>query len=110
MSKALITKIQSIHLFFKENIVLTLTYAVVKCLAIENVFAQIHNNIKLMAAYSKIKMEKLAEIKGFHSVRNFFFKNQLILGKQCTFLKLLFFPWIFAHCGLLKVLHAYVCE
>ena len=35
---------------FKENIVLTLTYAVVKCLAIENVFAQIHNNIKLMAA------------------------------------------------------------
>ena len=50
---------QSIYLFFfKENIVLTLTYAVVKCLAIENVFAQIHNNIKLMAAYSKIKMEK----------------------------------------------------
>ena len=104
------SNMHSIYLF-KENIVLPLTYAVVKCLAIENVFAQIHNNIKLMAAYSKIKMEKLAEIKRFHFCSIFFFsKNQLILGKQCRFPKLLFFPWIFAHCGLLKVLHVYVCE
>ena len=55
-----------------------------------------------MAAYSKIKMKNWLKSRDFPPFEIFFFKNQLILGKQYRFPKLLFF-WIFAHCGLLKL-------